>query len=111
MTKKQREKIIRLFPMQRGNVKVDNNLFLDAILYVSGNGCSWRSLPASFGRWHTIYMRINRWAKNGTLERIFQALQEEGLADRRIREGFPNSGAAKARPGPAGGRKKGGKPK
>jgi hypothetical protein len=47
----QRKKIIALFPKLRGNVKVDNGRFLDA-----------------------IYVRINRRAKNGLPERIFHAL-------------------------------------
>src|SRR5580693_7601603 len=34
-------------------------------------GCTWRGLPKQFGRWHTIYMRMNRWAKNGVLNRVF----------------------------------------
>jgi hypothetical protein len=33
LTREQRKKIINLFPRQRGNVKVDNNRFLDAIIY------------------------------------------------------------------------------
>jgi hypothetical protein len=40
--------------------------------------------PPSFGPWHTIYVRINRRAKNGVLERIFRALQEEHLTNNRI---------------------------
>jgi len=36
-------------------------------------------LPKEYGNWHTIYMRLNRWSKNGTLERIFEALQNEGI--------------------------------
>ena len=27
------------------------------------------------GRWHTIHMRMNRWAKNGVLDRVFEQLQ------------------------------------
>jgi transposase len=77
LTQEQRDKIIRLFPKQRGNVKVDNNRFLDAIIYICENDCKWRSLPETFGPWHTIYVRINRWAKNGVLERLFHALQQD----------------------------------
>ena len=24
----------------------------------------WRTLPEKFGKWHTIYMRFNRWSEN-----------------------------------------------
>ena len=31
------------------------------------------------GNWHTIYMRLSRWAHNGVLERVFQQLQQQQL--------------------------------
>jgi transposase len=34
-------------------------------------------LPKRFGRWHTIYMRMNRWAKNGVLDRVFEQQLEQ----------------------------------
>ncbi|MDR1251721.1 MAG: transposase [Treponema sp.] len=59
LTREQREKILRLFPKQRGNVKVDNSRFLDALIYICENGCKWRALPETFGPWHTIYVRYS----------------------------------------------------
>jgi hypothetical protein len=32
-----------------------------------------------FGNWHTIYVRMNRWAKNGVLDRVFEKLQLEQI--------------------------------
>ena len=37
----------------------------------------WRGLPARFGNWHTIYTRMNRWSKNGVLDRVFEQLQRQ----------------------------------
>ena len=37
-------------------------------------GCTWRALPERFGPWHTVYMRLHRWAKAGVLERVFATL-------------------------------------
>ena len=79
ITKEQFRRIEDCFPTQRGNVKVSNLDVLNAILYVAENGCKWRALPKRFGRWHTIYMRMRRWAEAGVLDRIFTALQEEEL--------------------------------
>lgn len=62
-------------PRQRGNVSLDNRQVLNAILYVAEHGCKWRGLPARFGNWHTIYTRMNRWAKQGVLDRVFAELQ------------------------------------
>ena len=66
-------------PVQRGNVSLSNLQVLNAILYVAEQGCKWRGLPKRFGRWHTIYTRMNRWAKNGVLDRVFEQLQSEQI--------------------------------
>jgi transposase len=75
----QYERIAGHFPVQRGNVKTDNRLFIDAILYMVENGCKWRALPKEYGKWSTIYKKFNRWAKNGAMQRIFTALQAEEI--------------------------------
>jgi len=79
LTEEQFRRIEGCFPTQRGNVRISNRDVLNAILYVAENGCKWRSVPKRFGRWHTIYTRMNRWAKAGVLDRVFTALQEEEI--------------------------------
>ena len=79
LTQEQYELVADSFPVQRGNVKISNLQTLNAILYVAEHGCKWRGLPERFGNWHTIYMRMNRWAKNGVLDRVFERLQQEQL--------------------------------
>ena len=54
----------------------DNLHVLNAILSVAEQGCKWRGLPTRFGNWHTIYTRMNRWAKSGVLDRVFAQLQQ-----------------------------------
>jgi transposase len=70
-------KLLIVSPIQRGNVHFNNLQVLNAILFVAENGCKWRALPKQFGIWHTIYTRMNRWAKNGVLDQVFKRLQEE----------------------------------
>lgn len=79
LTQEQFDKIKNILPVQRGNVDIDNLTLLNALLYITENGCKWRALPAHFGKWYTIYKRINRWAKKGVLQRIFETLQKEQL--------------------------------
>lgn len=79
ITEKQFERIAPYFPTQRGNVKISNFDFINAILYMAENGCKWRALPKKFGNWSTIYKKFNRWSKNGVMQRIFAALQEEQI--------------------------------
>jgi transposase len=66
-------------PVQRGNVSVSNLQVVNAILYVAEHGCKWRGLPARFGNWHTIYTRMNRWAKAGVLDRLLEEMQRQQL--------------------------------
>jgi len=84
ITEEQFRRIEHCFPVQRGNVKLSNLDVLNAILFVAENGCKWRALPRRFGRWHTVYMRMNRWAKAGVLDRVFTALQEEEIIRIRV---------------------------
>ena len=81
LTQEQYEKIKLYLPKQRGNVSITNLQFLNALLYVVENGCKWRALPKEYGNWHTIYVRMNRWSKNGVLDRVFTVLQNEGVID------------------------------
>lgn len=41
---------------------------MDALLCMAKGGWRWRSLPERFGNWHAIYVRLNRWARQGVLE-------------------------------------------
>lgn len=71
ITREEYEQIKHLMPVVRGNGRIDSLTALNAMLYIAENGCKWRSLPEKYGRWHSVYMKINRWAKSGVLERIF----------------------------------------
>ena len=79
ITEEQYQKIASYLPRQRGNVSISNRQLVNAILYITENGCKWRALPEVYGNWHTIYVRMNRWSKNGVLQRLFEALQTEGI--------------------------------
>lgn len=79
LTQQQFARIKDVLPVQRGNVSISNFAVLQAILYVAENGCKWRALPKRFGNWHTIYTRMNRWAKAGVLNKIFAELQKKEI--------------------------------
>jgi len=74
-------RIEHLMPMPRKKPTISNYDFLCALLYVIENGCKWRTLPKEYGNWHTVYVKFNRWSKNGTIERIFESLQTENIID------------------------------
>lgn len=106
ITKKQLKLIERYLPRQRGNVRMSNLQLVNAILYVVENGCKWRALPESYGNWHTIYVRMNRWSKNGVLQRVFEALQEENIIRIKVESVYLDSTTVKVHPDGTGALKK-----
>jgi transposase len=50
---------------------------IDAIRYVTPNGGVWRALPADFPPWKTVHDYHTRWATDGTVNRIHNALPEQ----------------------------------
>ena len=82
LTDAQYARIEPLLPTPRGSLQIPPRQVLNALLYVAKEGCTWRGLPAEFGNWHTIYVRLNRWAKQGVLARVFAELQRDQLASR-----------------------------
>lgn len=48
---------------------------LNAIFWVLRSGAPWRDLPERYGSWQTIFHRFNAWRKDGTFDRVLEALQ------------------------------------
>ncbi len=85
---------------------MSNLQLINAILYVTENGCKWRALPEKYGNWHTIYVRMNRWSKNGVLQRVFEALQIEGIIKIKVEAVCLDSTTVKVHPNGTGALKK-----
>jgi len=84
-----------------------NNLtVLNALLYVLENGCKWRALPSEYGNWHTVYVRLNRWAKSGVLQSAFLHLQRIGMMRVNVRIVSLDSTSIKVHPDGMGASKK-----
>ena len=106
LTKAQYLRIKWMLPIPRGNVRVDNLTFLNALLYAIENGCKWRALPKEFGKWSTIYKRFRRWSETGVLEHVFDQLKEEFLLEIDLSVLSLDSTSIKASPDAAGALKK-----
>lgn len=106
ITAEQYKRIKDSLPIQLGNVKLQNLQVLNAILYVAEQGCKWRGLPARFGNWHSIYTRMNRWAKSGVLDRVFEKLQTEQIVRIKIEAFSLDSTSIKVHPDGTGALKK-----
>jgi transposase len=75
----QLKKIEKHLPVPRRKSSIGTLNFLNAVLYLVENGCKWRALPKEFGDWHVICVRFNDWCKKGVWQRVFSALQAEGV--------------------------------
>lgn len=106
ITAAQFAQIEHCLPKQRGNVSLTNLEVLNAILYVAEHGCKWRGLPKRFGNWHTIYTRMNRWAKLGVLDRAFEQLQQAQVVQIKIEAVSLDSTSVKVHPDGTGAPKK-----
>lgn len=54
---------------------VDMREVINAILYVLRSGCTWRMVPHDLPPWSTGWGYFRRWRKDGTWERIHDALR------------------------------------
>jgi len=48
---------------------------LNAIFYIVKAGCVWRLLPHDLPPWQTVYYHYRKWSKDGTWERMNEALR------------------------------------
>ena len=89
-------------PGQPGWTARDNRLFLDAVLWIAKTGAPWRDLPERLGNWNAVWRRFDRWAKKGTWQRVFEALQDPDLEwlilDSTIIRAHPHAAGAKKKP-------------
>ena len=109
LTQEQYEQIAECLPKQRGNVKNENLQVLNAILYVAEQGCKWRGLPSHFGKWHTVYTRMNRWSKSGVIQRVFEELQRAQIVRIKVEAVSLDSTIIKVHPDGTGALKKTGR--
>ena len=64
---------------------------LEAILYVNRAGCQWRMLPHDFPPYEVVFGYFQRWAADGTTDRVLQALRD-GVRDSAGRDPAASAG-------------------
>ena len=65
---------------KRGGRWGDHRAVVEAICWRFRTGSPWRDLPERFPAWQTVWWRFDRWAKDGTWERILTELQGDAHA-------------------------------
>ena len=71
-------------PARTGRPRRDVRRVIEGILWIVRTGAPWRDLPERFGPWQTVYHWFNAWSRDGTWDRILEALQRRLNAEGRI---------------------------
>lgn len=64
---------------------------LEAMVYAIRQGCTWRALPAEFPHWNTVFWYFQEWQKDGTWDKIEDALRRK-VRKAQGREEEPSAG-------------------
>jgi transposase len=62
--------VIKKIIQVRRRHKWDLKEVVNAVLYVTKNGCVWRDVPGEFPPWQTVYYYFSKWVKDGTWKSI-----------------------------------------
>jgi transposase len=54
----------------RGRPWTDHRLAVEGMVWRYRTGAPWRDVPERFGKWNSIYKRFDRWASDGTWDRL-----------------------------------------
>ena len=65
---------------RRGGQWSEHRPVVEAICWRFRTGSPWRDLPPEFPAWQTVWWRFDRWAKDGTWDRVLCALQGQAHA-------------------------------
>src|SRR5262245_34046603 len=76
-----------------GRPPADLREVLNGILYLVRSGCQWRLLPHDFPPWRTVHTWYRRWRRDGTWERLNEALRQQ-VRTQAGRDPSPRSSAA-----------------
>ena len=66
--------IVRACRSRRGDKGRDDRTFLEAMHYFLVHNITWRALPATFGKWNSVWKRFWRLSQAGVFEAFFEAL-------------------------------------
>ncbi len=58
-----------------GTVGKNNELFIQAVIYMGLSKTSWKKVPEEFGNGHAIYTRYRRWHVNGVWDVILNEIK------------------------------------
>jgi transposase len=60
-----------------GRPPTDVRMVVNGLMYFTRSGCQWRMLPRDFGPWPTVHHYYRLWRRDGTLQRLHDALRRQ----------------------------------
>lgn len=60
-----------------GRPPTDVRRVVNGLMYFTRTGCQWRLLPKDFGPWPTVHHYYRTWRRDGTLQKIHDALRQK----------------------------------
>ncbi len=108
LTDEQWNKVVRLLRQDvRAYVgdEAECRRYVEAVLWITRSGASWRLLPNEYGRWNTIYKRYSRWCEAGVWQRLLEQVShapdlEHLLLDSTIVRAHPSAAGAQKKRSP-----------
>lgn len=75
-----------LMPIVTGRSRpwADHRLAVEGMAWKYRTGAPWRDVSERFGKWNSIYKRFNRWAEDGTWEKMLAEVQKQADANGKI---------------------------
>ncbi len=71
----QLEPLLRRRPGAGAPTRKDLREVINALLYLGRTGCQWRLLPREFGNWTGVRYYFDKWAQDGTWQRVNDRLR------------------------------------
>jgi transposase len=56
---------------------LEHRRVVEGVVWKYRAGAPWRDVPGRFGPWNTVFKRFDRWAKDGTWQRLLAAVQAD----------------------------------